>query len=79
MKTDEFMNDKKSHEVQVMSQLVDSIADFYGIKQVSIFFIVIQYLFYSNCYPFYHLIQSPYFDISLMPILVFILIIRTSS
>ncbi|XP_019398682.1 PREDICTED: methyltransferase-like protein 25 [Crocodylus porosus] len=34
MKTDEFMNDKKSHEVQVMSQLVDSIADFYGIKQV---------------------------------------------
>uniref|UniRef100_A0A8C7EDE0 Methyltransferase like 25 n=1 Tax=Nothoprocta perdicaria TaxID=30464 RepID=A0A8C7EDE0_NOTPE len=34
IKTDEFMNNKKSHEVQVMSELVDSIASYYGIKQV---------------------------------------------
>ncbi|XP_063252472.1 probable methyltransferase-like protein 25 isoform X2 [Prinia subflava] len=31
---DEFMNNKKSHEVQVMSELVDSIANYCGIKQV---------------------------------------------
>ncbi|XP_076967643.1 putative methyltransferase-like protein 25 [Tamandua tetradactyla] len=31
---DEFMNIKKSHEVQAMSELISSIADFYGIKQV---------------------------------------------
>ncbi|XP_008572633.1 PREDICTED: methyltransferase-like protein 25 [Galeopterus variegatus] len=30
----EFMNMKKSHEVQAMSALVSSIADYYGIKQV---------------------------------------------
>uniref|UniRef100_A0A8C9MZ60 Methyltransferase like 25 n=1 Tax=Serinus canaria TaxID=9135 RepID=A0A8C9MZ60_SERCA len=29
-----FMNNKKSHEVQVMSELVDSIANYCGIKQV---------------------------------------------
>ncbi|NWJ06403.1 MET25 protein, partial [Crypturellus undulatus] len=34
IKTDEFMNNKKSHEVQVMSELVDSIASYCGIKQV---------------------------------------------
>ncbi|KAM6096411.1 putative methyltransferase-like protein 25 isoform 4-T6 [Chlamydotis macqueenii] len=34
IKTDEFMNNKKSHEVQVMSKLVDRIANFCGIKQV---------------------------------------------
>ncbi|NXJ84785.1 MET25 protein, partial [Trogon melanurus] len=34
IKTDEFMNSKKSHEVQVMSELVDSIAKYCGIKQV---------------------------------------------
>uniref|UniRef100_A0A8C8SL89 Methyltransferase like 25 n=1 Tax=Pelusios castaneus TaxID=367368 RepID=A0A8C8SL89_9SAUR len=34
MKTDEFMNNKKSHEVQIMSELIDSIANFCGIKQV---------------------------------------------
>lgn len=28
------MNNKKSHEVQVMSELVDSIANYCGIKQV---------------------------------------------
>ncbi|XP_068523578.1 probable methyltransferase-like protein 25 isoform X2 [Anas acuta] len=33
IKTDEFMNNKKSHEVQVMSQLVDKIANYCGIKQ----------------------------------------------
>ncbi|NXO61577.1 MET25 protein, partial [Phainopepla nitens] len=33
-KLDEFMNSKKSHEVQVMSELVDSIANYCGIKQV---------------------------------------------
>ncbi|XP_008070827.1 methyltransferase-like protein 25 [Carlito syrichta] len=30
----EFMNTKKSHEVQAMSELISSIADYYGIKQV---------------------------------------------
>ncbi|NXI56982.1 MET25 protein, partial [Chloroceryle aenea] len=34
VKTDEFMNTKKSHEVQVMSELVDKIANYCGIKQV---------------------------------------------
>ncbi|KFQ19609.1 Methyltransferase-like 25, partial [Merops nubicus] len=34
IKTDEFMNNKKSHEVQVMSEVVDSIANYCGIKQV---------------------------------------------
>ncbi|NXA37851.1 MET25 protein, partial [Eudromia elegans] len=34
IKTDEFMNNKKSHEVQVMSELIDSIANYYDIKQV---------------------------------------------
>ncbi|KAM5288982.1 putative methyltransferase-like protein 25 [Ctenodactylus gundi] len=30
----EFMNMKKSHEVQAMSELISSISDYYGIKQV---------------------------------------------
>ncbi|NWV44011.1 MET25 protein, partial [Grantiella picta] len=34
IKLDEFMNNKKSHEVQVMSELVDNIANYCGIKQV---------------------------------------------
>ncbi|XP_066175327.1 probable methyltransferase-like protein 25 isoform X1 [Sylvia atricapilla] len=34
IKPDEFMNNKKSHEVQVMSELVDSIANYCEIKQV---------------------------------------------
>ncbi|NXS85465.1 MET25 protein, partial [Erpornis zantholeuca] len=34
IKPDEFMNNKKSHEVQVMSELVDNIANYCGIKQV---------------------------------------------
>uniref|UniRef100_A0A8D0H2N4 Methyltransferase like 25 n=1 Tax=Sphenodon punctatus TaxID=8508 RepID=A0A8D0H2N4_SPHPU len=34
IKTDEFMNNKKSHEVQVMSELVESIANYCGLKQV---------------------------------------------
>ncbi|ELV12206.1 hypothetical protein TREES_T100014466 [Tupaia chinensis] len=34
MKPVDFMNMKKSHEVQAMSELVSSIADYYGIKQV---------------------------------------------
>ncbi|XP_029452952.1 methyltransferase-like protein 25 isoform X2 [Rhinatrema bivittatum] len=34
MKTNEFMNNKKSHEVLVMSQLVDCLANYCGIKQV---------------------------------------------
>ncbi|XP_009461434.1 PREDICTED: methyltransferase-like protein 25 [Nipponia nippon] len=34
IKTDEFMNNKKSHEVQVMSELVNNIANYCGIKQV---------------------------------------------
>ncbi|XP_041569135.2 probable methyltransferase-like protein 25 isoform X5 [Taeniopygia guttata] len=33
IKPDEFMNNKKSHEVQVMSELVDGIANYCGIKQ----------------------------------------------
>jgi hypothetical protein len=37
MKLIEFMNMKKSHEVQEMSELICSIADYYGIKQASIF------------------------------------------
>lgn len=39
VKPDEFMNLKKSHEVQAMSELVSSIADYYGIKQVENFFV----------------------------------------
>ncbi|NWX22749.1 MET25 protein, partial [Aegotheles bennettii] len=34
IKTDEFMNNKKSHEVQVMSELVDKLAKYCGVKQV---------------------------------------------
>ncbi|NWR76193.1 MET25 protein, partial [Centropus unirufus] len=34
IKTDEFMNNKKSHEVQMMSELVDKIANYCGVKQV---------------------------------------------
>ncbi|XP_070803453.1 probable methyltransferase-like protein 25 [Pituophis catenifer annectens] len=34
MKTDNFMNDKKSHEVKLMSDLVDGIAKYYGLNQV---------------------------------------------
>ncbi|NXL50356.1 MET25 protein, partial [Podilymbus podiceps] len=34
IKTDEFMNNKKSHEVQVLSELVNNIANYCGIKQV---------------------------------------------
>uniref|UniRef100_A0A803JZS3 Methyltransferase-like 25 n=1 Tax=Xenopus tropicalis TaxID=8364 RepID=A0A803JZS3_XENTR len=34
LKTDQFMNDKKSHEVLIMSQLVQSIANICGVKQV---------------------------------------------
>ncbi|NXG51264.1 MET25 protein, partial [Psilopogon haemacephalus] len=34
IKTDEFMNNKKSHEVQIMSELVVNIANYCGIKQV---------------------------------------------
>ncbi|XP_028935068.1 methyltransferase-like protein 25 isoform X2 [Ornithorhynchus anatinus] len=34
VKLDEFMNIKKSHEVKVMSELIGSMADFGGIKQV---------------------------------------------
>ncbi|XP_037369819.1 probable methyltransferase-like protein 25 isoform X2 [Talpa occidentalis] len=34
MKPDEFMNMKKSHEVQAMSELVSNIANYCGIKQV---------------------------------------------
>ncbi|XP_023572014.1 methyltransferase-like protein 25 isoform X4 [Octodon degus] len=33
LKPNEFMNMKKSHEVQAMSELICSIADYYGIKQ----------------------------------------------
>ncbi|KAM5170605.1 putative methyltransferase-like protein 25 isoform 2-T2 [Mantella aurantiaca] len=34
IKSDQFMNDKKSHEVVIMSQLVEGIANIYQIKQV---------------------------------------------
>ncbi|XP_053260653.1 probable methyltransferase-like protein 25 isoform X1 [Podarcis raffonei] len=34
IKTDDFMNNKKSHEVQLMSELVDGIAKYYGLNQV---------------------------------------------
>ncbi|XP_062989898.1 probable methyltransferase-like protein 25 [Elgaria multicarinata webbii] len=34
MKTDDFMNNKKSHEVQLMSELVDGIAKYCGLNQV---------------------------------------------
>ncbi|XP_077195060.1 putative methyltransferase-like protein 25 isoform X2 [Paroedura picta] len=34
MKTDDFMNNKKSHEVQLMSTLVDGIAKYNGLNQV---------------------------------------------
>ncbi|XP_036999329.2 probable methyltransferase-like protein 25 isoform X1 [Artibeus jamaicensis] len=34
VKLDEFMNLKKSHEVQAMSELICSVADYYGIKQI---------------------------------------------
>ncbi|XP_056430402.1 probable methyltransferase-like protein 25 isoform X2 [Hyla sarda] len=34
IKTDQFMNDKKSHEVAIMSQFVEALANVYGLKQV---------------------------------------------
>lgn len=34
VKSDEFMNMKKSHEVQAMSELISCLADYCGIKQV---------------------------------------------
>ncbi|KAM3926993.1 putative methyltransferase-like protein 25 isoform 2-T2 [Leptodactylus fuscus] len=34
VKTDQFMNDKKSHEVGIMSRFVEALAKVYGIKQV---------------------------------------------
>ncbi|XP_061495631.1 probable methyltransferase-like protein 25 [Rhineura floridana] len=34
IKTDDFMNNKKSHEVQLMSELVDGIAKYCGLNQV---------------------------------------------
>ncbi|XP_060021075.1 probable methyltransferase-like protein 25 [Lagenorhynchus albirostris] len=34
VKLDEFMNLKKSHEVQAMSELISSVADYCGIKQI---------------------------------------------
>ncbi|XP_030712316.2 probable methyltransferase-like protein 25 [Globicephala melas] len=34
VKPDEFMNLKKSHEVQAMSELISSVADYCGIKQI---------------------------------------------
>uniref|UniRef100_A0A8D0M9R9 Methyltransferase domain-containing protein n=2 Tax=Sus scrofa TaxID=9823 RepID=A0A8D0M9R9_PIG len=34
VKPDEFMNLKKSHEVQAMSELISSVADYYGVKQI---------------------------------------------
>ncbi|XP_044133163.1 methyltransferase-like protein 25 [Bufo gargarizans] len=34
IKTDQFMNDKKSHEVVLMSQLVEALTNVYGVKQV---------------------------------------------
>lgn len=37
VKAIEFMNTKKSHEVQAMSELICSIADYCGLKQVRIF------------------------------------------
>lgn len=37
MKAIKFMNTKKSHEVQAMSELICSIADYYGLKQVRVF------------------------------------------
>lgn len=37
VKLDEFMNLKKSHEVQAMSELICSVADYYGVKQVRVF------------------------------------------
>lgn len=36
LKPHEFMNVKKSHEVQAMSELISSIADYYGVKQVRV-------------------------------------------
>ncbi|XP_073507718.1 probable methyltransferase-like protein 25 isoform X2 [Phyllobates terribilis] len=36
MKTDQFMNDKKSHEVVIMAQLVEALAKVCGVKQESI-------------------------------------------
>lgn len=55
------MNNKKSHEVQVMSELVDSIANYCGIKQVRKHFLlcVTRYLpNYSPCF-----VQILHFDI----------------
>lgn len=62
MKPDEFMNLKKSHEVQAMSELISSIADYFGIKQVTIVscFQVLKLLlfFVSFKFPFVPLLSS---------------------
>lgn len=61
VKPDEFMNLKKSHEVQAMSELISSVADYCGIKQVRVFpyiFMCLNYChfggYHSNFLFYYH-------------------------
>lgn len=73
IKPDEFMNNKKSHEVQVMSELVDRLANYCGIKQVRRHFLlcVTRYLL---CYSPY-CVQGHHFDILSLLFLFFLYII----
>lgn len=47
------MNNKKSHEVQVMSELVDKIANYCGIKQVRKQFLLYVTVFFPYYSPYY--------------------------
>lgn len=67
------MNNKKSHEVQVMSELIDSIANYCGIKQVRKHFLlyVTRYLLSYSPY----CVQIHHFDILSLLLLFFLYII----
>lgn len=67
------MNNKKSHEVQVMSELVDGIANYCGIKQVRKHFL----LCVTRCLPSYSpcCVQIHHFDMLSLLFLFFLYII----
>lgn len=67
------MNNKKSHEVQVMSELVDSIANYCDIKQVRKCFLLCvtrHLLSYSPCR-----VQIHHFDVLSLLFFIFLYII----
>lgn len=61
MKPDEFMNLKKSHEVQAMSEVISSVAEYCGIKQVRVFSCIFRC--YNYCH-FFGIIEISFFTIT---------------